>query len=103
MKKSIIRIGCFLLILSLILGYWNKVFKVKYGDGLYDVTTFYELEENTYIADTPGFSSFEISEIESTELDENFREFRQEIQNCEFVRMYSYKRAKLWNKKGYSR
>ena len=43
------------------------------------------MEENTYIADTPGFSSFEISEIESTELDKYFREFKQEIENCEFV------------------
>ena len=25
----------------------------------------YELDENTYVADTPGFSSFEITEIES--------------------------------------
>ena len=45
----------------------------------------YELEENTYIADTPGFSSFEISEIESTNLDKYFKEFRKEIDNCEFV------------------
>jgi len=48
-------------------------------------TKLYELEENTYIADTPGFSSFEISEIESTELDQYFREFKQEVSNCEFV------------------
>ena len=45
----------------------------------------YELEKNTYIADTPGFSSFEISEIESTELDKCFREFVPEIEKCEFV------------------
>lgn len=48
-------------------------------------TKLYELEENTYIADTPGFSSFEIFEIETTELDKYFREFQQEIVNCEFV------------------
>lgn len=45
----------------------------------------YELEKNTYIADTPGFSSFEISEIESTGLDKCFREFVPEIEKCEFV------------------
>ena len=45
----------------------------------------YEIEENTFIADTPGFSSFEISEIESTELENCFIEFRDKIQNCEFV------------------
>ena len=77
--------------------------KNKKGKNTTTDTKLYELEENTYIADTPGFSSFEISEIESTELDKCFREFNREIQNCEFVRMYSYKRAKLWNKKGYSR
>lgn len=50
----------------------------------------YELEENMYIADTPGFSSFEIEEIASTELDKCFREFKSQIQNCEFVRVYTY-------------
>ena len=59
--------------------------KNKKGKNTTTDTKLYELEENTYIADTPGFSSFEISEIESTELDKYFREFVQEIQNCEFV------------------
>ena len=48
-------------------------------------TKLYELEKDTYIADTPGFSSFEISEIESTELEKYFREFLSEVSNCEFV------------------
>lgn len=77
--------------------------KNKKGKNTTTDTKLYELEENTYIADTPGFSSFEISEIESTNLDKYFKEFKPEIQNCEFVRMYSYKRAKLWNKKCYSK
>ena len=59
--------------------------KNKKGKNTTTDTKLYELEENTYIADTPGFSSFEISEIESTELDKYFREFTQEIENCEFV------------------
>ena len=59
--------------------------KNKKGKNTTTDTKLYELEENTYIADTPGFSSFEISEIESTELDKYFREFKQEIVNCEFV------------------
>ena len=67
--------------------------KNKKGKNTTTDTKLYELEENTYIADTPGFSSFEISEIESTNLDKCFKEFKLEIQNCEFVRMYSYKRA----------
>lgn len=77
--------------------------KNKKGKNTTTDTKLYELEENTYIADTPGFSSFEISEIESIELDKYFREFKKEIQNCEFVRMYSYKRTELRNKKSYSR
>ena len=59
--------------------------KNKKGKNTTTDTKLYELEENTYIADTPGFSSFEINEIESTELDQYFREFKQEIENCEFV------------------
>ena len=45
----------------------------------------YEIDENTYIADTPGFSTFDISEIQYTELDKYFKEFKAEIENCEFV------------------
>ena len=59
--------------------------KNKKGKNTTTDTKLYELEEQTYIADTPGFSSFEISEIESNELDKCFREFKTEIQNCEFV------------------
>ena len=59
--------------------------KNKKGKNTTTDTKLYELEENTYIADTPGFSSFEINEIESTELDKYFREFHPEIVNCEFV------------------
>lgn len=59
--------------------------KNKKGKNTTTDTKLYELEENTYIADTPGFSSFEISEIESTELEKYFREFLSEVSNCEFV------------------
>ena len=59
--------------------------KNKKGKNTTTDTKLYELSTNTYIADTPGFSSFEISEIESTELHKYFREFKQEIENCEFV------------------
>lgn len=45
----------------------------------------YEIEQNTYIADTPGFSTFDISEIEYNELEKYFKEFREHIKNCEFV------------------
>ena len=45
----------------------------------------YEIDENTYIADTPGFSTFDISEIESKDLYRYFKEFEQFVDNCEFV------------------
>ena len=45
----------------------------------------YEIDKNTYIADTPGFSTFNISEIESNDLDKYFKEFRDNIQKCEFI------------------
>lgn len=45
----------------------------------------YELEENTFIADSPGFSTFDIYEIETTNLAEYFVEFKEYIENCEFV------------------
>lgn len=59
--------------------------KNKKGKNTTTDTKLYELNSNTYIADTPGFSSFEISEIETTELEKYFREFVPEIANCEFV------------------
>lgn len=59
--------------------------KNKKGKNTTTDTKLYELEPDTYIADTPGFSSFEISEIESEELDKYFREFSKEIENCEYV------------------
>lgn len=45
----------------------------------------YEIDDNTYIADTPGFSTFDISEIKSKDLEKYFKEFKENIINCEFV------------------
>ena len=59
--------------------------KNKKGKNTTTDTKLYEIEENTFIADTPGFSSFDITEIESTELDKCFKEFKDKIKNCEFV------------------
>lgn len=59
--------------------------KNKKGKNTTTDTKLYEIEKNTYIADTPGFSSFEINEIESIELDKCFLEFKNEIEKCEFV------------------
>ncbi len=45
----------------------------------------YQIDKTTYIADTPGFSTFSIEEIESKELANYFVEFRDKMLNCEFV------------------
>ncbi len=45
----------------------------------------YEIDENTYVADTPGFSSFEITEIESNNLDKYFIDLKKYTNECEFV------------------
>lgn len=44
----------------------------------------YEFANNSYIADTPGFSSFEVQGINYKELDEYFIEFTSHKENCEF-------------------
>ena len=59
--------------------------KNKKGKNTTTDTKLYEIDKNTFIADTPGFSSFEIKEIQSNELEKYFREFKPEIINCEYV------------------
>ncbi len=59
--------------------------KNKRGKNTTTTTSIYEINENTYIADTPGFSTFEISEIKYKELDKYFKEFKPYIEKCEFV------------------
>lgn len=59
--------------------------KNKKGKNTTTAIKLYELEENSYIADTPGFANFDISEIESNQLENYFIEFRPYIQNCEFI------------------
>ena len=48
-------------------------------------TYLYKINENTYLADTPGFSTFDISEIASEDLYKYFIEFIKPSENCEFV------------------
>lgn len=59
--------------------------KNKRGKNTTTYIKLYELEDNTYIADTPGFSTFDIYEIPSNEICKYFREFNSFIQNCEFI------------------
>ena len=59
--------------------------KNKRGKNTTTYTRLYEIDKNTFIADTPGFSTFDISEIESRDLCLYFKEFRKYINDCEFV------------------
>jgi len=45
----------------------------------------YKVEKDTYIADTPGFSNFDIYEISYKELYKYFREFNKFIEECEYA------------------
>lgn len=57
----------------------------KKGKNTTTAIKLYQINDNTYIADTPGFSTFSMEEIESKELENYFVEFRDKISNCEFV------------------
>ena len=57
----------------------------KRGKNTTTDTKLYKIDKNTYIADTPGFSTFDISDIESKDLDKYFKEFRKYISDCEFI------------------
>ncbi len=59
--------------------------KNKRGKNTTTAIKLYEIDNNTYIADTPGFSTFDISEIESKELYHYFKEFEQFEANCAFI------------------
>lgn len=59
--------------------------KNKRGKNTTTAIKLYEIDRNTFIADTPGFSTFEIEEIESKDLYKYFIEFKEHVENCEFV------------------
>ena len=59
--------------------------KNKRGKNTTTSIKLYEIDKDTYIADTPGFSTFDITEISSKELYKYFLEFKNEVENCEFV------------------
>ena len=59
--------------------------KNKRGKNTTTAIKLYEIDDNTYIADTPGFSTFDISEIESKDLYQYFKEFNTYAENCEFI------------------
>ncbi len=58
--------------------------KNKRGKNTTTITSLYEIEENIYLVDTPGFATLDINEIESKDLDKYFIEFRNHIEECEY-------------------
>ena len=59
--------------------------KNKRGKNTTTNTYLYKIDNNTYIADTPGFSTFDISEIKSEDIYKYFKEFVESADECEFV------------------
>lgn len=59
--------------------------KNKRGKNTTTDITLYEIENNTYLLDTPGFQTIDIFEIETKTLDKYFIEFVPYISKCEFV------------------
>ena len=59
--------------------------KNKRGKNTTTAIKLYEIDKDTYIADTPGFSTFDISEIESKDLCFYFKEMKKEIEKCRYV------------------
>ena len=57
--------------------------KMQRGKNTTTNTTLYAIE-NGYLADTPGFSTFSIEEIESKNLAHYFIEFRAYLKECEY-------------------
>ena len=58
--------------------------KLEKGKHTTKFVELYKIADNTYIADTPGFSTYEIKNIEHSELDKYYPEFLPYIPNCEF-------------------
>ena len=58
--------------------------KNKRGKNTTTQVRLYKIKDNSYIADTPGFSTFEITEIEKRDLVRYFKEFNQYIEECEY-------------------
>lgn len=76
--------------------------KNKKGKNTTTTTEIYEIGKDIYIADTPGFSTFDISEISANELEKYFVEFKPLLENCEFVGCTHIKEQNCGIKKGIS-
>ena len=59
--------------------------KNKRGMNTTTATNLYKIDDNSYVADTPGFSTFDITEIKSEDLYKYFDEFIKHEEACEFI------------------
>ena len=59
--------------------------KNKKGKNTTTSTTLYKIDENSYIADTPGFSTFELNSISYKELKNYFIEIKKYESKCEYL------------------
>ena len=59
--------------------------KNKKGKNTTTNVSLHKINEKTYIADTPGFSTFDIYEIPYKDLEKYFIEFKQFIHNCKYI------------------
>ena len=59
--------------------------KNKRGKNTTTAIKLYRIDDNSYIADTPGFSTFEIHEIESKNLIDYFIDLSRYIENCKYI------------------
>lgn len=58
--------------------------KLEKGKHTTKFVELYEVAPNSYIADTPGFSTYELKDINYRELDKYFVEFIPHIQECKY-------------------
>lgn len=59
--------------------------KNKRGKNTTTQVVLYKIGQSSYIADTPGFSTFDIKEIDKKDLAYYFIEFRKYIKECEYI------------------
>ena len=77
----------------------NISHKNKKGKNTTTQVNLYKIKENSYIADTPGFSTFDVNEIEKEELAKYFVEFKDYLNQCEYADCSHIKEEKCGIKK----
>lgn len=78
----------------------NISYKNKKGKNTTTQVNLYKIKENSYIADTPGFSTFDVNEIEKEDLAKYFVEFKDCISKCEYADCSHIKEEKCGIKEG---